>query len=78
VIRGTEPPVPPAVPFGQTKEVGMYGSEMAKERIGDLVREADAYRRSRGARASRAGEMRGRLRRVTRGVVTALLWPIRH
>jgi hypothetical protein len=56
----------------------MYGSELAKARIDDLVREADTYRRSRGARAVRAGEMRGKLRRVTRSAVSALLWPIRH
>jgi len=56
----------------------MYGGEMAKARIDDLVREADAYRRSRNARTARAGEMRGTLRRVTRSVVSALLWPIRH
>lgn len=56
----------------------MYGSEMAKLRIDDMVRDADAYRRSRGARTVRAGEMRGRVRRVARSVVAALLWPIRH
>jgi hypothetical protein len=56
----------------------MYGSELAKQRIDDLVRDADAYRRSREARAARAGEMRGMLRRVARPVVSALLWPVRH
>jgi hypothetical protein len=56
----------------------MYGSEMAKMRIDDMVRDADAYRRSRGTRAVRAGETRGKLRRVARSVATVLLWPIRH
>jgi hypothetical protein len=56
----------------------MYGSEMAKARIDDLVREADAYRRSRGTRAARAGEMRGKVGRVARSAISALLWPIRH
>lgn len=56
----------------------MYGSEMAKMRIDDMVRDADAYRLSRGTRKVRAGEMRGTVRRIARSVVTALLWPIRH
>ena len=56
----------------------MYGSEMAKLRIDDMVRDADAYRRSRGTRAARAGEMRETVRRIARSVVAALLWPIRH
>jgi hypothetical protein len=56
----------------------MYGSEMAKMRIDDMVRDAEAYRRSRGTRASRAGETRGKIRRAARAVISALLWPIRH
>jgi hypothetical protein len=56
----------------------MYGSEMAKLRIDDMVRDADAYRRSRGTRAVRAGENRGTVRRIARSVVTALVWPTRH
>jgi hypothetical protein len=56
----------------------MYGSEMAKLRIDDMVRDADAYRRSRGTRKVRAGETGGTVRRVTSSIVTALLWPIRH
>lgn len=56
----------------------MYGSEMAKLRIDDMVRDADAYRRSRETRAVRAGETRGTVGRIARSVVTTLLWPIRH
>jgi hypothetical protein len=56
----------------------MHGSEMARLRIDDMVRDADAYRRSRGTRASRAGEMRGTIRRVARSAISALLWPIQH
>jgi hypothetical protein len=56
----------------------MYGSEMAKLRIDDMVRDAEAYRRSRGTRASRAGERRGMIRRAARSMISALLWPIRH
>jgi hypothetical protein len=56
----------------------MYGREMAKLRIDDMVRDAEAYRRSRGTRASRAGEFRGKIRGVARSVISALLWPIRH
>jgi hypothetical protein len=51
---------------------------MSKMRIDDMVRDADAYRRSRETRVSRAGDTRGTIRRVARSVVSALLWPTRH
>jgi hypothetical protein len=56
----------------------MYGMEMARERIQDRIREADAYRLSRRARSARAAENRGRARRVAHAALTGLLWPIRH
>jgi hypothetical protein len=56
----------------------MQGSEMARLRIDDMVRDAEAYRRSRETRASRAGERRGKIRGAARSVISALLWPIRH
>jgi hypothetical protein len=56
----------------------MYDRAMAQERIGDLVRQAEAYRRSRRTRAAAAGERRGTLSRVRGAILSAVLWPIRH
>jgi hypothetical protein len=56
----------------------MHGSEMAKLKIDDMVRDAEAYRRSRETRSSRTGDRRGKFRRAASSVISALLWPIRH
>lgn len=56
----------------------MYASEMAKYQIQDRVREADAFRTSKSARASKVAERHGRTRKVVRATVAALLWPIKH
>jgi hypothetical protein len=56
----------------------MYQAQVAKAHIEDLVRAAEADRRARAARGARAGEARGRVRRVTRAVASLVLWPIRH
>ena len=56
----------------------MYQAQAAKAHIDDLVRAAEADRRAKGARGARAGEARGRVRRVARAVTSVVLWPIRH
>jgi hypothetical protein len=56
----------------------MLTGEMAKYRIDDRVREAQAERLARSTRAGRAGEARTGVRRVVSVVGAAILWPIRH
>ena len=52
--------------------------EMASYRIDDMVRDAEAYRRTKQTRAGRSAERRGALRRFGGAVLSALLWPVRH
>jgi hypothetical protein len=58
--------------------VGVVGNEIARYRIDDLVREAEAFRATGPARMARAAARRRRARRITAGVASVLLWPIRH
>jgi hypothetical protein len=58
--------------------VEVMGSEIARYRIDDLIRDAESYRRSKGARVARAAARRQRARRVAAGIASVLLWPIRH
>ncbi len=54
------------------------GSEIARYRIDDLIRDAESYRRSKGARVARAAARRQRAQRVAAGIASVLLWPIRQ
>jgi hypothetical protein len=56
----------------------MITGDMARERIADRVRDADAFRRSRGTRRMMELERRSTARRVYRGFVTILAAPFRH
>ena len=56
----------------------MYQAQAAKAHIDDLVRAAEAHRRAKEARATRAGEARGRVRRIATAVASLVIWPIKH
>ena len=56
----------------------MYAPEIAKYRIDDMVREADAFRHSKASRAARAAERRARAKRAAAMVSSVVLWPIKH
>jgi hypothetical protein len=56
----------------------MHGAEVARTRVDDMIREAESYRRARGTRIGRAGELRGKARKVVQAVASAALWPIRQ
>jgi hypothetical protein len=56
----------------------MHSGDLARERIQDMVRQAEAFRRSRDTRAARAAERHGTVRRVATAAVSALLWPVKH
>lgn len=56
----------------------MYQAQVAKAHIDDLVRAAEAHRRSEQTRRVRAGETRGKIRLVARAIASLVLWPIKH
>jgi hypothetical protein len=56
----------------------MYQAEVAKTRIDDLVRAAEAHRRTKETRAARTNEAGGTLRRIAGGIASLVLWPIKH
>ena len=54
------------------------GTEMARGRMDQRMREAEAYRLSSETRAAQAGAHRATFRRIAMAAVHALAWPIRH
>ena len=56
----------------------MYTEDLARYRIDDMVREAEAFRKTRDSRAGRAAERRTRARRMATVLASVVLWPIRH
>jgi hypothetical protein len=63
---------------GIREEGSMYQAQAAKAHIDDLVRAAEAHRRAKEARATRAGEARGRVRRIASAVASLVIWPLKH
>lgn len=73
--------VRPTKSVAHTKEAAMYGSmgpDLARARMQDRMREAEAYRLTRDTRAARAEAHRVAARRVVRTALTTLLWPVKH
>ena len=68
----------PKVTADVREVIQMMNGEFARVRIEDRVREADAYRVSRSTRARRVAATHGKARKVGAGVLSALLWPIKH
>jgi hypothetical protein len=56
----------------------MYDRVIAEERIADLVRQAEAHRRSGRTRVGRSRARLGAVARVRGALISAILWPIRH
>lgn len=56
----------------------MVGYEIARLRIEDRIREADAERLARSALAGRPVRAKGSVRRFTAAVATAVLWSFKH
>ena len=54
------------------------GTELARERMDQRMAEADAFRRSSGTRAARAGHHRATFRKIATATVHVLAWPVRH
>ncbi|HEX6399960.1 MAG TPA: hypothetical protein VF108_05755 [Actinomycetota bacterium] len=56
----------------------MITGDLARERIADRVREADAFRRSRTTRRGSQLAQRAAARKVYSGLVAVLAAPFRH
>lgn len=56
----------------------MLSGEMARLRIADRVREAEAERVARATRRSRVADERSVARRFTRAAIATVLWPVKH
>jgi hypothetical protein len=56
----------------------MYTQDLARERIHDMLRDADAFRRSRETRTARSAGRRTAIRRMATAAVSGLLWPVKH
>jgi hypothetical protein len=57
---------------------GSFGSDIARQRMNDRLREAEVYRLTRASRQARARDRRVALRRVGSSALSMMLWPIRH
>jgi hypothetical protein len=55
-----------------------FGSDLARARMNDRLREAEAYRLTRTTREARAAERRAALRKVRGSLLSVILWPVRH
>jgi hypothetical protein len=56
----------------------MYQAQAAQAHIEDLVRAAESHRRVKETRAARAGEARGKARRIASSIASLVIWPIKH
>ncbi|HEY3208506.1 MAG TPA: hypothetical protein VGL18_01740 [Actinomycetota bacterium] len=57
---------------------GSMGPDLARARMQDRMREAEAYRLTKETRAARAEAHRVVARRVVKTALTTLLWPVKH
>jgi hypothetical protein len=55
-----------------------YGSEMARSRMQDRMREADHYRLTKGTRQAHAAERRSTIRKVTMASLHLLAWQVKR
>jgi hypothetical protein len=56
----------------------MLSDEMARYRIADRVRDAEAARLARSTRRGKELKTRGFARRIGRAALAAALWPVRQ
>ena len=56
----------------------MHPSGLARYRIDDLIREAESERMVRRVRAVQSARRRATFRRAGSGIISLLLWPVRH
>ena len=53
-------------------------TDLARAHMGQRMREAEAYRRSRETRAAQSSERQATLRKIATATIHLLAWPIRH
>jgi hypothetical protein len=57
---------------------GSMGPDLARARMQDRMREAEAYRLTKDTRAAQAHAHKVAARRVVKTALTTLLWPVKH
>jgi len=55
-----------------------FGSDLARSRMQDRMREADAYRLTKGTRQAQAAERRNTVRKIASTALYLVAWPIKH
>jgi len=55
-----------------------FGSDLARSRMQDRMREADAYRLTKETRQAQAAERRHTIRRIAGTALYLVAWPIKH
>jgi hypothetical protein len=53
-------------------------TEMARTRIDDMLRNAEAYRLTKGTRAAHSAERRATMRRIAVAASSLVIWPFKH
>ena len=56
----------------------LYQGDVTRERISDMVRDAEAYRQTRGTRMARAAERRASVKRIAVAAASLVVWPFKH
>jgi hypothetical protein len=55
-----------------------YGSELAKSRMQERMRDAENYRLTKDTRAGQAAERRNTIRKIASTALYLVAWPIKH
>jgi hypothetical protein len=65
-------------PEGESGMYQTYGSDLARSRMQDRMREADRYRLTKDANAARDAERRSAFRKIAAAALCLIAWPIKH
>jgi hypothetical protein len=55
-----------------------YTTDLARQHRNQLMREADAYRITKGTRAAMVAQRKATFHRIVVSAVSLLAWPVRH
>jgi hypothetical protein len=55
-----------------------FGSDLARERMNDRMREAEHYRLTKETRGAQAAERRSTVRKIASTALYLVAWPIKH
>jgi hypothetical protein len=55
-----------------------FGSDMARSRMSERMRDAEHYRMTKETREAQAAERRGTIRKIASTALYLVAWPIKH